>query len=97
MSATLEPLPNRAWLMVGLLWFVALLNYLDRLILITMRTSIKASDAGAGVTSSRVAAERSTLSLSSSPLRPLLACRSIDSRPCRSFATGPFAAARRVG
>ncbi len=43
MSATVEPLPNRAWLMVGLLWFVALLNYLDRLILITMRTSIKAS------------------------------------------------------
>ncbi len=43
MSATTEPLPSRAWLMVGLLWFVALLNYLDRLILITMRTSIKAS------------------------------------------------------
>lgn len=43
MSVSIEPLPNRAWLMVGLLWFVALLNYLDRLILITMRTSIKAS------------------------------------------------------
>jgi predicted MFS family arabinose efflux permease len=44
MSATpIESLPKRAWLMVGLLWFVALLNYLDRLILITMRTSIKAS------------------------------------------------------
>lgn len=28
--------------MVGLLWFVACLNYLDRMILITMRTSIKA-------------------------------------------------------
>jgi MFS family permease len=27
--------------MVGLLWFVACLNYLDRLILITMRTSVK--------------------------------------------------------
>jgi len=35
-------LPPRAWLMVGLLWFVACLNYLDRLILITMRTSVKA-------------------------------------------------------
>jgi predicted MFS family arabinose efflux permease len=44
MSATsIEPLPKGAWLMVALLWFVALLNYLDRLILITMRTSIKAS------------------------------------------------------
>lgn len=39
----IEPLPPRAWLAVGLLWFVACLNYLDRLILITMRTSIKAS------------------------------------------------------
>ena len=27
--------------MVGLLWFVAFLNYLDRMILITMRSSIK--------------------------------------------------------
>lgn len=35
-------LPSRAWLTVGLLWFVACLNYLDRLILITMRTSVKA-------------------------------------------------------
>jgi MFS family permease len=35
------PLPPRAWLAVGLLWFVACLNYLDRLILITMRTSVK--------------------------------------------------------
>jgi MFS family permease len=34
-------LPSRAWLTVGLLWFVACLNYLDRLILITMRTSVK--------------------------------------------------------
>ncbi len=32
---------NRAWLMVALLWFVACLNYLDRMILITMRSSIK--------------------------------------------------------
>lgn len=32
---------RQAWLMVALLWFVALLNYLDRLILITMRSSIK--------------------------------------------------------
>ena len=35
-----EPLPSRAWFMVGLLWLVACLNYLDRLILITMRSSI---------------------------------------------------------
>ena len=34
---------RQAWLMVGLLWFVAFLNYLDRMILITMRSSIKAS------------------------------------------------------
>jgi len=34
---------RQAWLMVGLLWFVALLNYLDRMILITMRSSIKES------------------------------------------------------
>jgi predicted MFS family arabinose efflux permease len=32
---------RQAWLMVGLLWFVAFLNYLDRMILITMRSSIK--------------------------------------------------------
>ena len=32
---------RQAWLMVALLWFVAFLNYLDRLILITMRSSIK--------------------------------------------------------
>ncbi|MDI1334907.1 MAG: MFS transporter [Lacunisphaera sp.] len=36
-------LPPRAWLVVALLWFVACLNYLDRLILITMRASIKES------------------------------------------------------
>lgn len=34
-------LPSRAWLMVGLLWTVGCLNYLDRVMLITMRTSIK--------------------------------------------------------
>ncbi len=34
---------RRAWLMVALLWVVAFLNYLDRMILITMRSSIKAS------------------------------------------------------
>ncbi len=34
---------RRAWLMVGLLWMVAFLNYLDRMILITMRSSIKDS------------------------------------------------------
>jgi predicted MFS family arabinose efflux permease len=43
MSTSVELLPPRAWLAVALLWFVACLNYLDRLILITMRTSIKAS------------------------------------------------------
>jgi MFS family permease len=41
MPPVLEQLPRRAWLIVGLLWTVACLNYLDRLILITMRTSIK--------------------------------------------------------
>jgi MFS family permease len=33
----------QAWLVVGLLWFVALLNYLDRLIITTMRESIMGS------------------------------------------------------
>ena len=41
MITTPETLPSRAWLVVGLLWLVACLNYLDRMILITMRTSIK--------------------------------------------------------
>lgn len=31
---------TRAWLMVGLLWFVACLNYLDRVMLTTMRASL---------------------------------------------------------
>ena len=42
MTLSSDNLMRRAWLMVGLLWFVAFLNYLDRMILITMRTSIKA-------------------------------------------------------
>jgi predicted MFS family arabinose efflux permease len=41
MPTKFDPLPARAWLVVGLLWLVACLNYLDRLILITMRSSIK--------------------------------------------------------
>lgn len=32
---------RQAWLMVALLWIAAVLNYLDRMILITMRSSIK--------------------------------------------------------
>ena len=40
MISNSDPLPSRAWFMVGLLWLVACLNYLDRLILITMRSSI---------------------------------------------------------
>ena len=43
MNAIADNFMRRAWLMVGLLWFVAFLNYLDRMILITMRSSIKAS------------------------------------------------------
>ena len=40
-SATdIRPLP-RAWLIVGLLWGVGCLNYLDRNMLTTMRASIK--------------------------------------------------------
>jgi MFS family permease len=34
-------LPARAWLIVGLLWIVGLLNYLDRVMIATMRLSIK--------------------------------------------------------
>ncbi len=33
--------PPRAWLVVGLLWVVGCLNYLDRVMLITMRLSVK--------------------------------------------------------
>ncbi len=34
------PLPARAWLVVGLLWAVGLLNYLDRVMITTMRGSL---------------------------------------------------------
>ena len=37
----MKTLPSRAWLIVGLLWLVALLNYLDRLMITTMREPIK--------------------------------------------------------
>jgi len=43
MTLSADKLVRHAWLMVGLLWFVAFLNYLDRMILITMRSSIKAA------------------------------------------------------
>ena len=36
----LAPSLLRAWLVVGLLWFVALLNYLDRVMITTMRGSL---------------------------------------------------------
>lgn len=36
------PLSKRAWLTVGLLWGIALLNYLDRLMITTMRDPLKA-------------------------------------------------------
>lgn len=35
-----SPLPARAWLIVGLLWIVGCLNYLDRVIMTTMRGSL---------------------------------------------------------
>jgi MFS family permease len=38
----IRPLP-RAWLIVGLLWVVGCLNYLDRIMITTMRDSIKAA------------------------------------------------------
>ena len=34
------PLPPRAWLVVALLWVVGWLNYLDRVIITTMRGSV---------------------------------------------------------
>lgn len=47
MSAAVAPkesaLPSRAWLIVGLLCVVACLNYLDRIMLTTMRDSVKAA------------------------------------------------------
>ncbi len=33
---------NYAWMVVGILWFVSMLNYLDRLLIASMRTPIKA-------------------------------------------------------
>ncbi len=33
---------NYAWVVVGILWFVSMLNYLDRLLIASMRTPIKA-------------------------------------------------------
>ncbi len=33
---------NYAWIVVGILWFVSMLNYLDRLLIASMRTPIKA-------------------------------------------------------
>lgn len=42
MTSVTEPLPRRAWLIVGLLWFVGCLNYLDRVMITTMRESILA-------------------------------------------------------
>lgn len=38
--ANSSPLPSRAWLVVGLLWLVGLLNYLDRVMITTMRGSL---------------------------------------------------------
>lgn len=38
-----HPTHSRAWLIVGLLWFVACLNYLDRLMITTMRDAVKES------------------------------------------------------
>ena len=40
MTPVTQQLP-RAWLIVGLLWFVAALNYLDRIMITTMRGSLK--------------------------------------------------------
>lgn len=37
---TPTPLPARAWLVVGLLWVVGCLNYLDRVMITTMRGSV---------------------------------------------------------
>lgn len=39
--SSLSTLPARAWLTVGLLWIVGCLNYLDRVMIATMRGSIK--------------------------------------------------------
>lgn len=42
-SPVSSALPSRAWLIVGLLCVVACLNYLDRIMLTTMRDSVKAA------------------------------------------------------
>lgn len=39
--STGDSLPARAWLVVGLLWVAAFLNYLDRNMILTMRVSVK--------------------------------------------------------
>src|SRR5689334_21409341 len=36
-----DSLPSRAWLVVALLWVVGCLNYLDRVMITTMRSSLK--------------------------------------------------------
>ncbi len=38
--STMEITPLRAWLIVALLWCVGFLNYLDRVMITTMRQSI---------------------------------------------------------
>ena len=54
--STPTPLPARAWLIVGLLWVVGCLNYLDRVMITTMRGSlteaIPMSDAQFGILTS---------------------------------------------
>jgi MFS family permease len=54
--STPSPLPSRAWLIVALLWVVGCLNYLDRVMITTMRGSlleaIPMSDAQFGVLTS---------------------------------------------
>jgi len=40
---TIPALPPRAWLIVGLLWLVACLNYIDRVMIATMRGSLVAA------------------------------------------------------
>jgi MFS family permease len=42
-GVTPPPLPRHAWLIVGLLWFVALFNYLSRVMMPTMHGSIVAA------------------------------------------------------
>src|SRR4051794_22034417 len=42
MNQSASPTSTYAWVVVGLLWVVACLNYLDRLMLTSMRDSLKA-------------------------------------------------------